>query len=77
MVTKSMELYPTQWITVRGRVIRELMLVVEVELECGISFQRLLIPKTIIAANSYVIGVVQPLPIQRWFLLRNRIIPLQ
>ncbi len=73
----STQNYPGSWTTVTGKVIRELHLVLEVELYYATKTQTLMIPKTIIAENSYTIGKEQPLQIQRWFLLRNRIIPFE
>jgi len=70
------EKYPSSWVTVKGKVLRELHLVIEVEITEPVTTGHLIIPKAIIAEKSFLMDQEQSLMIQRWFLLRNRIIPL-
>ena len=63
------------WYKITGKVVRELAGVVEVEIQDLAIPRSVMIPKPIIAENIFMVGELQTLSVQRWFLLRNRIIP--
>lgn len=65
------------WIQISGLILQQFKMVVEVEFEIDGIPRRFMIPKAAIAENSFIFGQVQTIRIQKWFLLRNRIIPFE